>query len=263
MADIQYADKDTRGRRHYRGALEKLEECVADLNKRNPTFVVQLGDIVDGYLGNVEKSAEDLDSVLRVFNRLKMPKYHVIGNHCMYAGRKNLRKKLGLKRFYYDFTVPTARGWRFVVLDGNDPGYGVMGEKQIEWLRSTLAKAAKNGERVVCLCHFPLLRRANDGLRLLKPRSLVKTVDDAGCVVAWFAGHLHAGGYVLHNGVHHVTFKGMVQSPVKNAYALVELYPNRIRIIGFGKEPSRDLPLQTPQSKSNQPAGALAAPAGR
>ena len=238
LADVQYADKDTDGVRHYRTALQKLEECVADLNNQNPAFVIQLGDIVDGHENNADKSMEDLDLVLSVYNRLTMPKYHVLGNHCLVGvDKESLRQKLGLERFYYDFTVPSAKGWRFIVLDSMDGDYGIIGNEQLEWFSSTLDRAAKNGERVICFCHFNSIR--------------LKAVDEADCVAAWFAGHHHAGGYEIRNGVHYVTIKGMVESPVRNAYALIEIHPDRLREIGVGKEPSRDLPLQTRQSELN------------
>jgi len=64
-------------------------------------------------------------------------------------------------------------------------------------------------------------------------------MDRTGVVVAWFAGHDHAGGYAVRKGVHHVTLKGIVEEPVKNAYALIELHGDRIREVGFGAEALR------------------------
>lgn len=118
--------------------------------------MIQLGDIVDGHDNSIDKSTDDLDSVLQVYNRLTMPKYHVVGNHCLAVDTETLRQKLGLERFYYDFTVSSAKGWRFVVLDGNYYGSGEIGNQQLEWFRNTLNKSAKNGERVICFCHFAL-----------------------------------------------------------------------------------------------------------
>ncbi len=249
MADIQYADKDTGGARHYRTTLKKLEECVADLSDRDLAFVIQLGDIVDGHGKDIKKSADDLDRVLSVFNKLPMAKYHVVGNHCMSVDKPTLGTKLGLKRFYYDFTVRSAKGWRFVVLDGNDAGYGVLGDEQLAWFLSILDQAVQAKEKVICFCHFALLKEAAKHHRMAKPEPILKAIDETGCVVAWFAGHDHAGGYAERNGVHHVTVKGMVEAPADNAYALITLHPDKIQETGFGKEPSRDLPVKIPQPK--------------
>ncbi len=243
LADIQYADKDTRGARHYRIALQKLEECVADLSDRKPAFVIQLGDIVDGHGSDARKSTEDLDLVLSTYNKLPMPTYHVVGNHCLAVDKETLRRKLGLKKFYYEFTVPSAKRWRFVVLDGNDVGYGVIGAEQLQWFHSTLDKAAKEGEKVVCFCHFALLQDAAKHHRMAKPEPILKAMDETDCVAAWFAGHDHAGGYAVRKGVHHVTVKGMVEAPANNAYALIALHSDKIEETGFGDEPSRNLSI--------------------
>jgi len=47
LADVQYADLDRSGARHYRTSLDRLAACVKDLNQRDLAFVVQLGDFSD------------------------------------------------------------------------------------------------------------------------------------------------------------------------------------------------------------------------
>lgn len=243
IADIQYGDKETQGARHYRAALQSLDACVSDLAQRDLACVVQLGDAVDGYAKDPGRSAVDHDAVMGILGRLRVPLFHVVGNHCMTLGGDVLRQRYGLDRLHYDFTLPSAPGWRFVVLDGNDAGYGVVSEGQAAWFGSVLRTAAAAGERVVCFCHFALLKEAAPRHRMARPEPLLEALDQSGCVVAWFAGHDHAGGYAWRNGVHHITLKGMVEAPVDNAYGVVELHPELLRLTGFGREPSRDLPL--------------------
>ncbi|MHC4487551.1 MAG: LamG-like jellyroll fold domain-containing protein [Planctomycetota bacterium] len=241
IADVQYADKASSGARHYSTSLDKLAEAVEHLNKEKPAFVIQLGDIIDGR--GTPGSQEDLNTVLEVFNRLQMPTYHVIGNHCLSVDREALQKSLGLGRGYYDFTVPSAKGWRFVVTDGTDAGYGVMSTEQTDWFRSILETAALADERVICFNHFALLPQAAPSHRMATPQPILDALDEAGNVVAWFAGHDHQGGYAYRKGVHHVTVCGMVEAPVQNAYALIELHPDIIKKTGFGKEPNRDMSI--------------------
>lgn len=241
MTDVQYADKDQWKERHYRDSLQKLDECVTDLNQKKPAFTIQLGDIIDGYPGDIARSAQDLDRVLKIYNGLSMPHYHVIGNHCVMANRDSLLEKYRLKKAYYDFTAPGASGWRFVVLNGVQAGNGVLGKEQINWLCTLLRQAAANQEKVVCFCHFapPLLKDIDEVLR---------TTEETGCVAAWFSGHVHTGGYSFENGIHQVTVCGMVESSPRNAYALIEILPGRLRETGIGEEPSRELPLRKPHS---------------
>ena len=124
-----------------------------------------------------------------------------------------------------------------------DAGYGVIGTEQLAWFRATLEKAVTARERVICFCHFALLQEAAAHHRMATPEPILDILDRTGCVVAWFAGHDHAGGYALRNGVHHVTVKGLVEAPEAGAYGLVELFPDHLRETGLGAEPSRDLPI--------------------
>jgi manganese-dependent ADP-ribose/CDP-alcohol diphosphatase len=241
VADIQYADKDSLRGRDFRASISNLQNCVVDFNKKKPVFVIQLGDIIDGHGKDFIRSHSDMDSITRVIKRLKMPLYNVIGNHDLAAEKEYLRSSLGLSGFYYDFTVPSAKGWRFFVLDGNDGGYGIMGDEQIRWFRLNLTRAKQNGEKVICFSHYALTKLAASKHYMAKPGPVLDILDSAGCVVAWFAGHDHAGGYTMRNGVHHITIKGMVEAPGVNSYAFIKLYPDHIRIIGKGKEESRKL----------------------
>jgi 3',5'-cyclic AMP phosphodiesterase CpdA len=243
LADIQYGDKETQGARHFRTSLLRLQDGVTDLAQRDLAFVIQLGDIVDGQAKDLPKTIADQEAVLQVLARQPAPVYHVLGNHCLNLGKDRLQQRYNVERFYYDFTVARAPGWRFVVLDGNDAGYGVLGAEQLAWFTATLERAAAAHERVLCFCHFALLAEAAPNHRMATPAPVLEIMDRSACVVAWFAGHDHAGGYAVRNGVHHVTVKGLVEAPETGAYGLVELYPDHLREIGVGSEPSRDLPL--------------------
>ena len=243
VTDIQYGDKEGSVARDYRGTLRRLEQCVETFNRQRPDFVIQLGDLVDGYPSNTVASARDLDAVLPIFNRLTAPTYHAVGNHCLNVGKEELGQKLGLTNFYYTFTVPSAKGWRFVVLDGNDAGYGVVSAGQIDWFRTTLAQARSAGEKIICFCHFPLLKEAAETHRMANSEAVLAELDASGCVVAWIAGHDHAGGYALRKGVHHITLRGLVEAPGSTAFARIELGADRLRETGFGNEPGRELPF--------------------
>lgn len=236
LTDVQYADKDTAGARYYRTALTKLEEAVAECNDKKPAFVIHLGDLIDG---NAEKTAADLDTVLAVFHKLSVPAYFVVGNHCLMAGADALHQKLALEKFYYEFTVAAAPGWRFVVLDGNDAGYGVISDAQLQWLRTVLEKAGKKDEKVLCFCHYALIKEAAPHHRMASAEPVLAILDENPCVVAWMAGHDHSGGYAQRHGVHHVTLKGMVENPQNNAYAFFDIHDDCLTELGRGAESNR------------------------
>ena len=69
VADIQYADQASAGRRDYRGSIGKLESCVAAMNREKLDFVIQLGDLVDSGADNLER----ILNLLKFQNKLCLP----------------------------------------------------------------------------------------------------------------------------------------------------------------------------------------------
>lgn len=265
VADVQYADKPTAGKRAYAESLGKLEACANDMNRRQLAFVVNLGDIIDG---RGAETAVDLERAARSFRKFRAPVRHVIGNHCLIARRQMLMKALRLKAPYYEFI---QAGWRFIVLDGMDVSSpepedaisaaeaaerlsanpalvsydGAVGRRQLEWLRGRLKAAASAKQRVIVFCHEPALADAAAAdTALWNAEELTRIMEESGVVSAYFAGHHHVGGYALRGGIHHVTIQGLVESPRNGAaYAEVDVYANRLEIRGIGDVPSRSLKL--------------------
>ncbi len=248
IADIQHADKANVGTRHYRESLDLLKKCVADLGQRKLSFVIELGDIVDGN-ETLDRTQADLNRVLSVLDPLAGKLHHVLGNHCMNAGREYVLKRYGLERGYYDFVPQGIKGWRMVVLDGNDAGYGVIGREQLDWLRRTLARAEAQGERVLLFCHFAVAQEAAAHHRLNQPEPLKQILAESPCVVAYLAGHDHQGGYAEKDGLYHVTVQAMVDASAKNAFGVVHVYDDRLVLEGIGDVPSRTMKLRAAAQK--------------
>ena len=250
IADAQYADKDKKSGL-FRESLGNLKKCVKELNNKKLAFTIQLGDIIDGN-STAEKTLLDLNSVLEVYNTLTMPRYHVVGNHCLEADKTELHKRLKLSSFYYDFTVPAAEGWRFIVLDGNDAGYGVLSENQSAWFGSKLKESRRKKEKVIVFNHFALLESVAPRHRMKKPEPVLKLINESGCVVAYFAGHDHPGGYAFQDGIHHITVRAMLIEPVRNSYAIIEVSPTKLEEIGFGGESSREMKIMPKEKEKTE-----------
>jgi len=272
IADTQYSDAAPSMNRYYRESLSKLEACVKHLNSLRPDFVVQLGDLINGGFA-------DFDPMLPLFDKFSVPLYHVVGNHDVAVEPENKDKvlarlgldKVGAKKGYYDLG---RNGWRLVVLNGTDisiqahlPGTeqyeaaerlledlrakgarngqfwnGAIGAEQLAWLKRTLAAAAAAGERTVVFCHFPVYPA---GMHTLwNDTHVLEVLEAAKGVVAYIAGHDHAGGCAAGKGIQHLTVAGMVETR-ETAYALVKAYPDRLSVTGFGREPSRVLSIVT------------------
>jgi 3',5'-cyclic AMP phosphodiesterase CpdA len=262
VADAQYADVATAGTRHYRASLAKLDEAADVLNAYDVRFTVQVGDIIDRFEAS-------FDAILPVYQRIRGPKYHVLGNHDYPVAAAQVLQRLGMRAPYYSFR---REGWRFVVLDTNDvslyanaPGSakhtlaqsmlaeltaggavnaqtwnGAVGPEQLAWLRGELSGARRRGEPVIVIGHMPLY--PVDIHNAWNDAAVTDVLERSGVVAAYFNGHNHYGNYGLRNGVHYVNFHGMVELET-NAYSVVRVLPRRLEITGFGREPDRVLEL--------------------
>jgi len=264
VADVQYGDFRPGSSRYYRNSLAKLQQCVDHFNSNKPLFVFLLGDFI-------ESDDASYRTILSIYNQLKMPHYHVLGNHD-YAVKDTPKDKVasifGLKDAYYDFTY---NGWRFVVLNSNDistygtvPGSrknilahqmlekltssgainaqswnGALGPKQKAWLAETLAAACRLHEKVIIFCHHPVYPPNNHNL--WNDHEIISIIESYACVVAYMNGHNHAGNYEINNSVHHLTLHGMVETEKSSAYAMIEVYADHLKVVGYGREPCRIL----------------------
>ncbi|GAA4309882.1 hypothetical protein GCM10023143_17990 [Compostibacter hankyongensis] len=274
IADVQYADQDNAGTRHYRSSLRKLGEAVDTMNAAGVDFVLSLGDFID-------KGFESFAPLNKITDRLKMPLYHVLGNHDFNIGEEQSKKifgintgggqtkkmfrTLGLKHPYYAFE---KGGWRFIELDagdvslfGNPEGSekyrqasailqklkaekavnaenwnGALGSEQLRWLKEQLDLAVRKGERVILTCHMPLYPDKGRDV-LWESSEVARLIEPYKNVMAYLNGHVHVSQYFLRGGVNYVSFKGMVEQE-DQAFAIVSVYPDHLEIKGFGKEHS-------------------------
>ena len=62
-------------------------------------------------------------------------------------------------------------------------------------------------------------------------------------VKAFINGHNHDGDYGIKDGVHYWTIEGMMDFKDKTAYAIVDVYPDKLETLGFGRVESRTISL--------------------
>ena len=268
IADPQYADlpPNLAFNRYYANSIGKLEAAVDVFNREELSFVATLGDLID-------RGWHNYDAVFGVYERLRHECVHLPGNHDFAVAPERLGEvhaRLGMPAAWHDFS---RGGFRFVVIDGNeislfsspkgDPRHtlakerllalkveqalnaqewnGGIGEEQFGWLAAILAKAKAAGEKVIVLGHYPLFPENEHNL--WDWRRVVELFERSGNVAAYLCGHNHAGNLGRAGNTWFVNFKGMVDTDAENAFAIVELYSDRISITGYGREESRTLPL--------------------
>jgi manganese-dependent ADP-ribose/CDP-alcohol diphosphatase len=267
IADAQYCDCDADKGRFYRISLEKLHQSVDTLNAHAVDFVVNLGDLVDQKLASYPLAMREL-------SRLQMPVHHLLGNHefwdVPFQLQRTVLDTLDLQSSYCELQFP---GWRLLMLDGTElaeyaqgahrdlvdeaeacrnsllghtnqaPWNGAIGGAQMAWIERQLDEAEAANERVILFCHFPI-SPAGHPMTLWNETDLRVLLGRHRSPEAWVAGHSHGGDYHLLEGVHHLTLTGMLMTPDSNAFAILNVYDDRLVLEGFGREPARVMPLR-------------------
>jgi len=283
ISDIQYTGSLGQGLDKNRKAIDTLKKTVEYYNgnemidgasyigkSRRPSFIVQLGDIIEGG-PNAEK---DLNEVLKVLKKAKAKRYHVLGNHDFNGiDRTALMKKLRMKKAYYDFKKGNIR---FVVLDTNEISLkggwpqtsenyilakdmldrakqnnapnavewnGAVSDRQKQWLKDVLTNAQEKKQKVVVFGHHPLLPK-EDRYTLWNAEDITEILESYDCVVAYLNGHRHKDGYIFQNGVCYVAIEGLVEAENKDVYAVAWIYSDRLLIVSSAEIPRLLIPFE-------------------
>lgn len=268
IADPQYADLPPwlEMDRYYANSLDKLRQAIGVLNGEDLSFVVTLGDLID-------RGWENFDPVLAVYQGLRHESFLMPGNHDFFVAPAQLgdvHARLGMPAAWHDFA---RDGFRFVVIDGNEislfstpegqPRHalaqrrletlliegainakewnGGISDEQFAWLEAVLARASAVDEKVVVMGHYPLYPENEHNL--WGAERLTDLFARSGNVIAYLNGHNHVGNLGRAGNTWYVNFKGMVDTQAENTFAVVEIFADRIEIIGHGREESRTLAL--------------------
>lgn len=261
VSDVQYADIDNYGTRHYRASVEKFSEAVSKFSEEDVDMIVSLGDFID----NDFKSYNPLIEIIRGVN---IPVYFVLGNHD-FSVRVGIKQKipdlLNVRSRYYSLI---RNNWRFIFLDGTDistfsrrkkdPEFkraqsildslkmsgapnaqswnGGIGKTQMKWLEQEIYNSNKSGQNIILFCHFPLYPE-DQSENLWNANEVRNIIESRNGRIVFMNGHTHRSNYCLHNGVHYVSLRGMVETD-ENSFATSEIYNDSISIKGYGAEKS-------------------------
>ena len=209
-----------------KNAIQGFAQAIEKINQLDPDFVISGGDNITDALGQNFERADMLYELYRnSIKNLKIPIYHVLGNHDVFgvypsSGVENTHPEFGKKMFvnrlgksYYSFD---HKGWHFLVLDSvsiTEEGQylGGIDSVQIEWLKSHLSTLDREMPIVISL-HVPFYSI----MPLIDKRfkTEVFTVDSPARILDLFKdfnlklvlqGHVHYHEVILAEGVHFVS----------------------------------------------------------
>jgi predicted phosphodiesterase len=196
LGDSQFDDPST------------FNRMVDDVTHLNPAFVIQVGDMIDGYSdpGTVESEWQRFRHQIAPLDTI--PFVAVPGNHDLYNAER--RSDSAIQALYERQWGPTYRSFnyrnaRFVILNSDAPGEErSIGAEQWRWLERTLA--ATDTEHVFVFLHRPPLGLANaDALHQLLRRYPVRYV---------FYGHQHHYHYFERDGIRYVMTNAAAETGV-------------------------------------------------
>ncbi|PIU67699.1 MAG: hypothetical protein COS84_03975 [Armatimonadetes bacterium CG07_land_8_20_14_0_80_40_9] len=130
-----------------------------EINLIYPDFVVNVGDLIVGYMCPEKEVRRQYEDYLLTIKRCLMPYYNVVGNHEVAGEKGEELYEEYLGRLYYSFDY---EGSHFIVLDtdinqeiGKRGDTGKLGEKQYKWFKDDL-KANKDKENIFVFMHKPM-----------------------------------------------------------------------------------------------------------
>jgi calcineurin-like phosphoesterase family protein len=248
-------------------AAVELRSCLDYWKRHDVDVLLQLGDLVKGSKMHKEDELRQVGAILKEFPGTIR---HVLGNHCLALSRQELMAVFGLRSPFYAFTM---KGFRFLVLDGMDVSAlrlpetsedfqtlavfrahpelhdycGAVGLQQRLWLKWELQEADRAGERVIVVCHFPLLPETTDqkhGL-LWNHAEIAELIASFSNVQACLSGHYHYGSYARYRRIHFVVFPAFVnrQEHPRFACGMAELHHGRMVIRNQRHQILYDLPF--------------------
>jgi len=263
FADLHAHDTNSPGEGHvYTNYDERLQAFVDAMNTWPADLVIELGDFVNGTyvmgtpFGEEARIASILDDAESIYARVTAPRYYVLGNHDVYSLSKDeFLNCTAADSTYGSFDVG---GYHFVILDaqynkkGEDLNHAfwvvqeTIPQAQLDWLRDDLS--ATDLPTIVCVhqqlnVNFDILA---GGPEIANAEEVKPILHDSGAVIAVFQGHAHKNAYSCIDGIHYITFEGLLDhtEPTPPSWAAVTLDPASRTIIARGEGNQADLDLE-------------------
>ncbi len=224
FADVHYSPGKVYGNRFCKDSLRKLKTCIEWFNRKSPSFIVSLGDLIDGEDDkNIQLSC--LSKVNEVLAEFNGDVHFVLGNHDLEMLTKE--EYIGNCRTAHPKSCYSFEkgNYHFIILDGNYRKDGVeyangnyswtdtyINRLQIEWLIKDLSEVQR--KKIIVFIHQNIDERlVNNSVdpHIIENAGEIRNIlERSGKVIAVFQGHYHNGYYQKINGIHYFTEQAMV-----------------------------------------------------
>jgi len=248
VTDLHYADKPDRGSRAYRESLGKAKEVATLFREKKPDVMVCLGDLIDS-APTVAQEISHLQKIIPILDEAKIPRHHVLGNHCIDTLTKEeffQHGKTIRKSGHYSFDL---KGIHLVILDAcyteNMEHYGRNNSqwdsanippKQLAWLESDL-KTTKLP--TIIFTHQRLDLPPTNRHAIKQCLDVRKILEGAGKILAVFQGHSHNNELREINGISYCTLAALIEGNgvENNSYSILEVFDNHTASLkGYRKQ---------------------------
>jgi hypothetical protein len=157
---------------------------MEEIELLKPDFIINVGDLIEGYLDDPDSIQAEWDEVLSVLDGTGIPYYLVPGNHDIWDDQSEeiYRERVGEPYVSFDH-----ENTHFVILDNSRlNSWDDIDEEQLNWLESDLDRN-QDAENVLVFFHKPFWAEAleNDGSDRLHEVFTEKGVDRV------YTGHWH------------------------------------------------------------------------
>ena len=252
LTDVHYADADTRGSRHYRASIGKVQEAADLFQERQVDRILELGDLIDAIPDSTTEIElgflRTINDVLKTSGR---PRGYVLGNHCLGAMAKpDFLGAVGQENSYTSFN---HGNWTVVVLDACFRKDGIAYDSnnfdwtdtfihpdELDWLQQTLRKA---NDHVLVTVHQRIDQDPSSPHAVANAATVRQILADSGKVRAVYQGHAHVNEYFRYQKTAYLTLMSVVDGPTQadNSYSVSELYEDgTIKMKGYRRHPNRE-----------------------
>lgn len=169
------------GDRTANAKTEVFELIIDEIKILNPDFLINVGDLIEGYTDDANTIESEWDYIIRQLNRTGVPYYLTPGNHDIWDAKSESIYCKHFGKTYYSFDYEKCH---FVIIDNSRyDSLSALPAKELNWLKQDLAKH-KKARLTFCFMHKPFWYNSNQAIALHK-------FFQAGGVDYVFSGHNH------------------------------------------------------------------------